>query len=218
MDVAKLKTLVAQFQSPEVEARFRLLRTLIDIYVIRNDEKSIEDYLKAEGLLVDPQLKKIVESYVINKIKCEKVEKNKWIKRKILFLETHVLLDSYYVQFIYLNTNWLKILIEVNKKDASSINQKFSVKYSFSLFLSIYTNECLGICNTFSKFLILISQLFVIFSKILEEMCEVREIRQFIHYHWRDILLWNILTIFHTLIRSRCFLSCGFRCTFWFAS
>lgn len=77
MDVAKLKTLVAQFQSPEVEARFRLLRTLIDIYVIRNDEKSIEDYLKAEGLLVDPQLKKIVESYVINKIKCEKVEKNK---------------------------------------------------------------------------------------------------------------------------------------------
>lgn len=42
MDIAKYKSIISQFFSEEVENRFKILRSLIDIYVIKNDEKSIE--------------------------------------------------------------------------------------------------------------------------------------------------------------------------------
>lgn len=77
MDIAKFKTAIAQFFSEEVESKFKILRSLIDIYVIKNDEKSIEDYIKGEAILNNIELKKTIDSFIINKLKCEKVDKPK---------------------------------------------------------------------------------------------------------------------------------------------
>lgn len=41
MDIAKYKTVISQFYNEEVEGKFKILRSLIDIYVIKNDEKAI---------------------------------------------------------------------------------------------------------------------------------------------------------------------------------
>ena len=52
MDIAKFKTVVSQFGSEEVENKFKVLRSLIDIYVIKLAEKIVEDYVRAENLLM----------------------------------------------------------------------------------------------------------------------------------------------------------------------
>ena len=70
MDIAKYKTVISQFYNEEVESKFKILRSLIDIYVIKNDEKAIEDYLKVEQNLSKLEHKKTIEAYVINKLKC----------------------------------------------------------------------------------------------------------------------------------------------------
>lgn len=74
MDIAKYKTTIVLFMNEEVENKFKVLRSLIDIYVIKNDERSIEDYVKGEVNLNKLELKKTIEAYISNKIKCEKVK------------------------------------------------------------------------------------------------------------------------------------------------
>jgi hypothetical protein len=46
MDIAKYKTIIGQFNNEEIDNKFKILRSLIDIYVIKNEEKAIEDYIK----------------------------------------------------------------------------------------------------------------------------------------------------------------------------
>lgn len=74
MDIAKYKTTIVLFMNEEVENKFKVLRSLIDIYVIKNDERSIEDYVKGEANLNKLELKKTIDTYILNKIKCEKVK------------------------------------------------------------------------------------------------------------------------------------------------
>lgn len=78
MDIAKYKTTIVLFMNEEVENKFKVLRSLIDIYVIKNDERSIEDYVKGEANLNKLELKKTIDTYILNKIKCEKVKWFHW--------------------------------------------------------------------------------------------------------------------------------------------
>lgn len=48
MDIAKFKPLIGMFCCDDVDHRFKVLRTLIDIYVIKNDEKAIMSYVTTE--------------------------------------------------------------------------------------------------------------------------------------------------------------------------
>ena len=75
MDIAKYKTLVSQFLSEDVENKFKLLRSLIDIYVIKNDERTIWEYVKAEQNLNKEESTKIIQAFIANKYKCEKPTK-----------------------------------------------------------------------------------------------------------------------------------------------
>lgn len=75
MDIAKYKTLVSQFLSEEVENKFKLLRSLIDIYVIKNEERTIWEYVKAEPNLNKEERAKIIQAFISNKYKCEKPAK-----------------------------------------------------------------------------------------------------------------------------------------------
>ena len=72
MDIAKYKSAVAQFGSEEVENKFKLLRSLIDIYVIKLDEKIIEDYVQAESLAARVDKDTIIQAYIKNKVRCER--------------------------------------------------------------------------------------------------------------------------------------------------
>ena len=45
-DIANFKKIVSQINVEEVEKLYKNLRTLIDIYVIKNDEKTINDFIK----------------------------------------------------------------------------------------------------------------------------------------------------------------------------
>ena len=48
IDIAKYKSLISMFGCEEVENRFKALRCLIDIYVIKNEEKAIVSYISTE--------------------------------------------------------------------------------------------------------------------------------------------------------------------------
>ena len=70
MDVAKYKNLIAMFSCEEVEQKFRVLRSLIDVYVIKCDEKTMLEYVDNEKETVlssEPQ--EIIQKYIQNKIK-----------------------------------------------------------------------------------------------------------------------------------------------------
>lgn len=47
LDIARINAIVKQFGSGEVKAKFELLQSLIEIYVIGKDNKSIEDHIRS---------------------------------------------------------------------------------------------------------------------------------------------------------------------------
>jgi len=51
-----------------VEERFKIFKCLIDIYVLKNDEKEIGNYIKneKEGVLVNEK-DEIIRAYILNK-------------------------------------------------------------------------------------------------------------------------------------------------------
>lgn len=48
IDIANYKKVIMQMDFPEIDQKYKVLRCLIDIYVIKNDEKSINAYVKSE--------------------------------------------------------------------------------------------------------------------------------------------------------------------------
>jgi hypothetical protein len=54
--------------SNQVEERFKIFKCLIDIYVLKNDEKEIGNYIKneKEGVLVNEK-DEIIRAYILNK-------------------------------------------------------------------------------------------------------------------------------------------------------
>lgn len=52
IDIANFKKIIIQIDYPEIEEKYKVLRSLIDIYVIKNEEKAINSYLKTEREIV----------------------------------------------------------------------------------------------------------------------------------------------------------------------
>ena len=48
LDIAKYKSLISMFNCNEVDQKFKALRSLIDIYVLKNEEKAIMSFIDEE--------------------------------------------------------------------------------------------------------------------------------------------------------------------------
>ena len=73
IDIAKYKSVITMFNSQEVENKFKVLRSLIDIYVIKNDEKSILKYITDQKeVILQGEKDEIIQKFITNKLMHEK--------------------------------------------------------------------------------------------------------------------------------------------------
>ena len=73
VDVSAISKMVKLFNVVSVDEKFKALKCLIDIYVLRNDEKELDHYVRTEkeGALKG-QSQDIISAYLKNKRQMEK--------------------------------------------------------------------------------------------------------------------------------------------------
>ena len=74
VDVGGYGKILKMLNLSSVDERFKVFKSLIDIYVLKNDEKELSNYMKSEreGILKGEK-EDLIRSYIVNK---QKVEKN----------------------------------------------------------------------------------------------------------------------------------------------
>lgn len=73
IDIANYKKIIIQIDFAEIEEKYKVLRSLIDIYVIKNEEKAINGYLKTESeTVLKNEKEETIKDYIDNKIKNER--------------------------------------------------------------------------------------------------------------------------------------------------
>ncbi len=70
IDIANYKKIIVQIDFPEIQEKYKVLRSLIDVYVIKNEDKAINSYIKTEkeGALKN-QKDEVIKRYVDNKVR-----------------------------------------------------------------------------------------------------------------------------------------------------
>ena len=73
VDLGGYGKILKLLNNPAVEERFRVFKGLIDIYILKNDEKEISHYIKAEKeSTLKNEKEDIIRMYVQNKQRVEK--------------------------------------------------------------------------------------------------------------------------------------------------